>query len=167
MADQKGFTFIELIVVIVLIGLMFSFALPKMDGYLFSDGTDRVSRWLVLNVTHLKSRAVKDQARYALNVDIANNAFWISSEAMDEEGLEEAKKQSFVLSDDVKIVDVIHPYEPSEDEEMNDVLFYRKGYSDRAVIHIENDDEKRFSFVIEPFLPGVEIRDGFVGYDNL
>lgn len=164
--NQKGFTLIELIVVIVLIGVMFSFALPRMEGYLFSDGTDRVSRWIVLNVANLKGMAVKDQTRYALNVDVANNAFWVSSEMMDETGIEEAKKNSFVLTDDVRIVDVVYPYEGKDDEEMSDILFYKKGYSDNAIIHMENNDNKRFSYVIEPFMPQVEIKEGFVLFDE-
>ncbi len=163
---QSGFTFIELVVVIVLLGLMFSFALPKMDGFLFSSGTDRVSRWIILNVSNLKSKAVKEQIRYSLNVDIPENSFFISIDEMDETALEEARKNSFKLGSDVKLIDVVFPFENPDEEKITNVFFYTKGYSDSAIIHVENRDGEKFSFVIEPFLPGVEIKEGIVEFDN-
>lgn len=164
--EQRGFTFIELIVVIVLLGLMFSFALPKMDGFLFSSDTDKASRWIVLNVSNLKSKSVKDQVRYALNVDVPANTFFISTDEMDEELLADARNNGFKLGNDVSLVDVVFPFESPADEEMTNIFFYKKGYSDNAIIHIENESGEKISFIIEPFLPGVEIKEGFVLFEK-
>ncbi|GAB6097753.1 hypothetical protein JCM14469_40070 [Desulfatiferula olefinivorans] len=166
MADQRGFTFIEIIVVIVLIGLMFSFALPRMDGLLYMDNRDRVSRWVVLNVEHLKGLSVKKQVRYILHVDISANAFWISEEGMEEDALAEARKSGFALPPDIRLVDIIYPFPGREDDTRSEVFFYPQGYCDHAVIHMENADRDKLSFVIEPFLPPVGIRDGFVMFDE-
>lgn len=163
---QNGFTLIELIVVIVLIGLMFTFALPKMDGFLFSSTTDRVSRWIVLNTSNLKTKAVKDQKRYSLNVDVSANTLYISTDEMDDALLTEAHENGFKLGDSVHLVDVVFPFENPEDEEMSNILFYKKGYSDNAIIHIENEAGEKFSFIIEPFLSDVAIKEGFVLFDN-
>ncbi len=162
---QSGFTLIELIVVIVLLGLMFSFALPKMDGFLFSSGTDKVSRWVILNVLNLKRKAVKEQIRYSLNVDIPENSFFISIDGMDEIALAEARENGYKLGDNVKIIDVVFPFESPDEEKITNIFFYTKGYSDNAIIHIENRDGEKFSFVIEPFLPGVEIKEELVEFD--
>ena len=151
---------------IVLLALMCSFALPRMDGFLFSGGTERVSKWIVLNVASLKGKAVKDQIVYSLNADPDANAFFISTEEMDEEMLGEARKNSFKLPDNVRLVDIVFPFELQEDDESTGILFYVKGYSDNAIIHIENDSGDKFSFIIEPFLSSVEIRDGFVLFDE-
>jgi prepilin-type N-terminal cleavage/methylation domain-containing protein len=160
-----GFTLIELIVVIVLISMMFSFALPKMDSLLFIDNRDKVSRWVILNVENLKNLSIKKQIRYVLHVDIQNNAFWISEEGMDEAALTEARKNGYMLPDDIRLVDVIYPNQKKEDDR-SDIYFYVKGYSDHAIIHMENTDHDKLSFVIEPFLPPVGIRDGFVLFDG-
>jgi hypothetical protein len=37
------------------------------------------------------------------------------------------------------------------------IYFYAKGYSDKALIHIRDTDNTVFSFLIEPFLPVVEV----------
>jgi len=163
---QGGFTLIELIVVIVLIGLMFTFALPKMDGFLFSSETDRVSRWIVLNIPNLKAKSVKDQKRYSLNVDVSENTLYISTDEMDDALLSEARENGFKLGDSVHLVDVVFPFANPEDEEMSNVFFYIKGYSDNAIIHIENESGEKFSFIIEPFLSSVEIKEGFVLFDD-
>ncbi len=166
MAFSDGFTLIELIVVIVLIGLMASFALPRMDGFIFSGSTDRVSKWIILNVASLKNNAVKDQVDYALNADLSENSFFISTAEMDEDMLGEARENSFKLPDTVSIIDIVFPFEMDDDEESTGILFYSKGYSDNAIIHIENDSGERYSYIIEPFLPSVEVRDGFVLFDD-
>lgn len=145
---------------------MFTFALPKMDGFLFSSDTDKVSRWIVLNVSNLKSKSVKEQVRYSLNVDAPSNTFFISTDEMDEELLSEARENGFKPGDNITIVDVVFPFESPDDEEMTNIYFYKKGYSDNAIIHIESGSGEKLSFIIEPFLPGVEIAEGFVLFDR-
>lgn len=166
MTDQRGFTLIELIVVIVLIGLMFSFALPKMDSLLYTDNRDRVSRWVVLNVENLKNLSVKKQVRHILHVDIPGNTFWISDENMEEEALAEAHKNGYTLPSDIRLMDIIYPFQGKEDDTRSEIYFYPQGYCDHAIIHMENDDNEKMSFVIEPFLPPVGIRDGFVLFEE-
>ncbi len=161
-----GFTLIELIVVIVLVALMFTFAMPRMDGFLFSSGTDKVSKWIVLNVASLKTKAVKNQVGYALNADLADNTFFISTDEMDEDMLAEARKNCFRLPESVKIADIVFPFELEEDDESTGILFYVQGYSDNAIIHIENDSGDKYSYIIEPFLSSVEIKEGFVLFDE-
>ena len=161
----KGFTLIELIVVIVLISMMFSFALPKMDSFLFIDNRDKVSRWVILNVQNLKNLSVKNKIRYILHVDTQNNMFWISSEGMDEAAQAEAMKNGYKLPNNIRLVDVVYPSQ-RKDDERSDIYFYTRGYSDQAIIHMENSDNEKMSFVIEPFLPPVGIKDGFVMFDE-
>jgi prepilin-type N-terminal cleavage/methylation domain-containing protein len=100
---SKGFTLIELVVVIVLINMMFAFALPKMDGFLFVDNRDRVSRWVILKVDQLKNLAVQKQVPYVLHVDTKDNMFWVSQEGMDEEALDKARQGGYKLPDNIRL----------------------------------------------------------------
>ena len=45
-----------------------------------------------------------------------------------------------------------------------EIHFYRKGYSDKALIHIEDDDNEQSSYLIEPFLPHVKIIEEYVEF---
>jgi prepilin-type N-terminal cleavage/methylation domain-containing protein len=164
--NNRGFTLIELIVVMVLISMMFTFALPKMDGFLYVDNRDRVSRWVILKVEQLKNMAVQKQTPHILHVDIKENMFWISVQGMDEEALDKARKDGYKLPSDIRLVDIIYPGQSLKDDGRSDVIFYARGYSDHAIIHMQNDDEEKMSFVIEPFLPPVGLKDGFVLFDE-
>ena len=50
----KGFTLIELIVVIALISIMLFLAIPKFQSDIFTDSTKKVSRWIIYKVPALK-----------------------------------------------------------------------------------------------------------------
>jgi prepilin-type N-terminal cleavage/methylation domain-containing protein len=57
----SGFTLIELIVVISLIGLMLFVSLPRLQDNPFLDGGKQSSRWLIGKVRSLKESAIRDQ----------------------------------------------------------------------------------------------------------
>lgn len=76
--DARAFTLIEIIVVLSLIGTMLFFALPRMEG--FREGTDRreVSKWILLNIAHLKNKAVETQTQHVLFIDMDTHRFRIA-----------------------------------------------------------------------------------------
>jgi hypothetical protein len=45
-----------------------------------------------------------------------------------------------------------------------EIYFYPKGHSDHAIIHLEDSDGRRFSFLIEPFLPNTKRIDNYVRF---
>ena len=47
-----------------------------------------------------------------------------------------------------------------------DIYFNEKGYSDKAIIHLENDDNEKFSFLIEPFLLRVRLYNSYAGFED-
>ena len=150
---------IELIVVIVLMSMLFAFTMPRLGGYLFKSDTKKVSRWIVVMVGNLKTKAVSEQLRYVLHADSSANKFWISHGSMDEEALIKAAEDGYKLPGDVKIKGVLPPRDTGDSPET--IVFYKKGYSEKAVIHIEGEDGDSLYFLIEPFLPGVEITDDY------
>jgi prepilin-type N-terminal cleavage/methylation domain-containing protein len=164
---QRGFTLIELVVVIAIISLMLLFVVPKFDSMLFSDNTKKVNRWIIYNVMNLKVKAVKERKDYILHADVTGNAFWISDETMEAGALESTKENTrFSLPEDVRIVSVIFPDHKYGDEITGDIHFYKKGYSDMVIIQIENADEGKFSLLIEPFLNTVTINEGFSDFEK-
>ena len=47
-----------------------------------------------------------------------------------------------------------------------EILFHKQGYSDKALIHIEDNSGEKMSFLIEPFLKRVKFYDRQVGFDD-
>jgi prepilin-type N-terminal cleavage/methylation domain-containing protein len=163
---NNGFTLIELIVVISLISLMFFFAIPRIPVDALSDNTRKVSRWIMLNVSALKEKAVHDQKRYVLHLSLDSNRLWVTSEIMSEEELEEAAAIGYNLPEDIKLLDVEYPDKEKISLGQADIYFYKKGYSDKAIIHITNNDNEVLSFLIEPFLSRARLYNKYLEFED-
>jgi prepilin-type N-terminal cleavage/methylation domain-containing protein len=163
---HNGFTLIELIVVISLISLMFFFAIPRIQVDVLSDNSQKASRWIMLNVSALKEKAVHDQKRYALHLSIDSNRLWITSDTLSAEELEGATEIGYELPEDIKLLDVEYPNKEKISVGRADIYFYKKGYSDKAIIHITNDDNEVLSFLIEPFLSRARLYNKYLEFVN-
>lgn len=163
---NSGYTLIELIIVISLIGIILFFSIPRFQESVFTSNTKKISRWIIVKVKSLKQSAVRDQKLYTLHISIENGRMWVTHESMSEEEIENAKQKGYELPEGLKMLDVAFPDQEKISHGVADICFYKKGYSDKALIHIENDDNRRFSFVIEPFLPKVKLHDKYLSFDD-
>lgn len=161
-SPQKGFTLLELVVVMALMGMILSFTLPRLQESLFSGGKKKLFRSLILTVKALKENAVGDQRTFFLHVDIDSDSIWTSHEAMTEEELAREKENRTRLSGELSIVDVVYPGKGMLSQGETEVGFYKKGYSDYALIHLVEGDDRFYTMVIEPFLPEMKLLDGYL-----
>jgi len=164
--QNNGFTLIELIVVISLISLMFFFAIPRIQVDILSDNTRKVSQWIMLNISSLKEKAVHDQKRYVLHLSLDSNRLWVSNDTMSAEELEDAAAIGYNLPEDIKLLDVEYPGKEKISVGQADIYFYKKGYSDKAIIHITNNDNKVLSFLIEPFLSRARLYNKYLEFED-
>jgi hypothetical protein len=153
-------------VVISLISLMFFFAIPRIQVDILSDNTRKVSRWIMLNVSALKEKAVHDQKNYVLHLSLDSNRLWVTSDVMSVEELEDAEAIGYELPDDIKLLDVDYPNKEKISVGRADIYFYKKGYSDKAIIHITNNDNEVLSFLIEPFLSRVRLYNKYLEFKD-
>jgi len=162
----KGFTLIELIVVISLISIMLFFAFPRFQSNVLSDSTKEVSRWILLKIPFIKESAAREQRRYVLHVSLDSNKLWVTHEAMLEEALQSAETNGYKLPEDIKLLDVEYPDQEKISVGQADIYFNEKGYSDKAIIHLENDDNEKVSFLIEPFLLRVRLYNSYAEFGD-
>ena len=160
---NKGFTLIELSVVVFLIGLMLLIAVPKVRDTMLSDGLKTAVNHLAGTARELRSDAVRNQVDYILRLDLDNNLVWTHSADMTPEARNEMKKRAFKLREEVKIMDVyLFGKEKVTDGEAL-IRFSRKDYMHPAVVHLAQKDQ-RFTLVFEPFLSSVRIYDKFINF---
>ena len=165
--NDSAFTLIELIVVISLISILLSFSLPRLDISFFSDNERKISSWILLNVKSLKEKAVKEQTLQILNIDLDNNQMWSSSGLVPdntEETEEIPKENAYQVPSGYRLMDVEFLNKDKISKGITEIQFYKKGYSDKALIHIENDDNIQYSYLIEPFLPHVKIIEEYIEF---
>jgi len=162
----NGFTLIELIVVISLISIMLFFAVPRFQRNVLSDSTKEVSRWILLKIPYIKESASREQRRYVLHVSIDSNKMWITHAAMLQEALQSAETNAYKIPEDIKLLDVEYSDQEKISVGQADIYFNEKGYSEKAIIHLGNDDNEKFSFLIEPFLLRVRLYNNYKEFED-
>jgi prepilin-type N-terminal cleavage/methylation domain-containing protein len=165
-ASASGFTLIELIVVIALISILLFFSVPRFQGTIIQDSTQKAVRWVIYTVKSLRQNAVKNRSPHTLHIDMNAGSMWVSDASMSEEDGENARQRAYEFPDHMEILDVEFPDGEKTSYGTVEVRFYPKGYSDRAMIHFESDDDRQITLSIEPFLPNVGVYDTYVGYEN-
>ena len=161
----RGYTLIELIVVIALMGIMIGFSVPRLHNTLFLDDTRTASRWIIGKVQSLKEAATQKQKQYVLHIDLDTDQIWETEESMSEENREDAVLHAYALPRDIEVIDVEFPVGGKISSGRANITFYKAGYSDKALIHIQDDDEQ-LSFLIEPFLTQVKLFDKYASFED-
>jgi prepilin-type N-terminal cleavage/methylation domain-containing protein len=164
-ANCGGFTLIELIVVISLIGLMLFFSLPRLQNNPFLEDGKESSRWFILKVQSLRESAVRDQKQYSLFFDLDSGRIWEANESMSRDDFENAALNSRALPEDVRIIDVEYPGIEKISTGQTAITFYKAGYTDKAFVHMQENDTY-LSFLIEPFLSHVQVFEKYVGFED-
>ena len=161
----SGYTLIELIMVIILLGLMFGLTVPKFRQALLSDSLDTTALRLVGLVQDLRERAKSSQDSYILHFDIGEKKIWSFAGTASGEEQEIARENAYELPADVKIQDV---WSWSSGKFFNEgtIRFSRKGYIEQAVIHLQSEDGREVSLELTPFLGSIKIHEGYVDLDR-
>lgn len=154
---MKGFTLIELIVVISLIAIMFSFSIPRFHHAGIYPEAHNLSRAMIQTITELKEKSFGEQKRYTLHLNISEGIMWITHEFMTASQIEEASKSGRQIPDALRLLEVEFPLHNQHISHQADIHFYPRGYSDKAVIYFEKAHNGRFAVVVEPFLSKVRL----------
>jgi len=158
---DRGFTLIELIVVLVVIGIMLSITIPKFRQALVSDSLNTTSLRLIGLVQDLRERAISSQVSYTLHFDIPHKSIWYVASDASEAEQETAREKAYELPDDIRIED-IWSWRSGTFYDEAAILISRKGYIEQAMIHLESDDGREISLELTPFLGSVKIHEGYV-----
>ena len=166
--NETGFTLIELIVVLAIMGGFLFFAIPKLNNFSLFSGRDNNLGKTIQLIESLKARAVTDNKDYLMHIDLNAGLVWVSDETMDEGQTAEAKAGAFRFSGGTMLtgVEFLRP-PPLDVNRMDEFLirFYRQGYSDMALIHLRDKDND-FTIMIEPFVSKVELYESAISFDR-
>lgn len=162
---ESGFTLLELIVVITLLGIMLVFTIPRFHDSIFLDQDKKAARWIIGKVRALKEASIRNQTNVTLHIDLDTQQYWETNESMAAEAIENAALNAASLPGDLKIADVEYPNRGKINSGRADITFYKKGYTDKVIIHCQNDTDY-VSFLIEPFLSEVKIYETYTGFES-
>ena len=160
----NGFTFIELTVVIFLIGLTLVLTLPKIRHGLFTDGLKTTVRRMEGKIWELRNTAVRERKAFMLRLDLESGQYWWEWPKMKEKERQDAKERAVQLPEGVRILDVWRQGTGKKAGGESTIHFTKKGYVEPSVIHLEADDGRQFTLILNPFLPKVQVIDKYVDF---
>ncbi len=163
--NARGYTLIELIVVLVLLGLMLGLAVPKFRQAVLSDSLNATSLRIIGLVENLRERAISDQVSYVLHLDMREKKLWTFASDASEEEQETARERAHQLPADVKIED-IWSWSSGKLYDEATIHFSKKGYIEQSMIHLQSEDGRQLSLELTPFLGSIKIHDGYVDFDR-
>lgn len=164
MRDQKGFTLIELVVVIFLVGIFLLVAVPK-----FKDITEvnikSASRRLTGTIRYLYSEAVFKKRVYKLAFDIDTNEYWVEVIEGNEfvtsvdTFLQRKRLPVGVFFKDIKTQRSLGKTEKGSGEF---ILFMPTGFVEPAVIHLATEDGQAYTLATKPYTGGTIVFDEYI-----
>jgi Tfp pilus assembly protein FimT len=154
-SESGGFTIMELVVVTCLLSLFLMFSIPRLQLGMPTDHLNATVRWIIFTASELKNMAVQNSRFYTLHLDMDHRLMWCAHETMTDAEILAAKKSGFRLPEDVRILDVEIPDSGKSSSGNADIAFNSRGYSSKALIHLQVKGGSPVSLLIEPFISGV------------
>jgi general secretion pathway protein H len=161
--STKGFTLIELMIIIVLLGVMLTLVIPRL-GELGEANLKRSARHLTGMIRYLHDESQARKAVYRLRFDVQGGRFWTEVMTLStDQSVEFTRLQSEIGTEgslagkttfrDVKVAG--HPDDPY-------IQFTPDGWVENAAIHLRDGDDRDFTLFVNPLMGSTELRDGYV-----
>ncbi|WP_175530235.1 pilus assembly FimT family protein [Desulfobacula phenolica] len=164
-SPHSGFTLMELIVVLFIISIMMTFAVPEFSGKIFRSDTETTLNWIIFNVGKLKTESRHQGKNLFMCIRPDTNTISIKETQPDPDISDGETICEFLLPEDVRLDGVDFNVQGQEADNGLCIQFYKKGYSDHAIIHISDNDGNTFSCLIQPFLQKVNIYERYIQFD--
>jgi prepilin-type N-terminal cleavage/methylation domain-containing protein len=158
-SGNRGFTLVELMVVVALLGFILLLTFPNFRDLLEPRNPKRVVLQLVGSLKYAQSQAATSKQRYRLNLDLKENAFWISRE----EGRGSFQRDSSrmgkpsYLPSGMIFLDVSNPERGKMREGTGYVEFSPTGWAEECAVHLQKGEEEVFTIFVYPLGGKVEV----------
>ena len=161
-----GFTLLELIVVMALMGIVLFFTIPRFEGSPFFDDAKKSDRWLIGKLQALREESLRTHRQQTLHIDLGTGRIWNTAETMSPEQIDQAVLRAQLLPGGGRVASVDFAERGRVAAGQADIRFYRDGHTEKVLIHLQHGDAFS-SFLLEPFLSHVKVFDALVGFEDL
>ena len=151
---SRAFTFIELIVVLVVLGISAAVVFPKVDGLLLREPEPwRSGRKLMRLAKYAHELAIATESAHVLHIDLKTGQYWVSNTQADN-GLRNLGGQ---LPEEVRVIDVKFPGEDRPLENVLMIEFSPEGWCDSAVVSLASSDGQIVKLAIDEWFGGMDL----------
>jgi prepilin-type N-terminal cleavage/methylation domain-containing protein len=158
---QRGYTLIEVTVVVVLIGVVLFLAVPRVQDTVTNDRMRSAVRNLSGMARELKASAAREQVDHYLHLDLDKRLVWNTRDDMTAENRTLRRAQARSLPSGVTISDVAFAEEGKKSQGEAIIRFFSQGYVQPVAIHL-TDGERVMTLIFQPFLSTFDVQDKYV-----
>ena len=167
---QSGFTLLELLVVILIIGLFAALAAVRMDSVVSGGDLRLASRMIIGEIRALRGKAAHTHQAQQLAFNIEKRLFYpvLTDVGEAETALGETERDNTrvnsekKLPDGVFIEDVAILSKGKIQEGEVRLLFFPDGSIERSLIHLRNEKNDMYTLEINPLTGAVKIYDRYI-----
>jgi len=159
--SRHGFTLIELMIVLVIIGITLGYIGPRIFNGLSSSNMDRAVRDITTMIQLARSSAVTQHKIYFIRFDIDNNK--VAMYPMPEtSGKEPQMLKERKMPDGVILKSIKSAYQLQKDQGEMDLHITTEGVVEQGVIYLDGPLGKTYSLVVRPFSGTLKFYDHYV-----
>ena len=164
--NRKGFTLLELALVMFLIGLVLSISMPRLGNLLFHTDLKSVARSLKSVVYVMRSKSISTNTYTILHFDLDQNLYWgtaVSKKKQTSDASEETPVVSPVkLPSGIRFMDAGNINSVKKTFGILNSAFNPKGMFEETVLHMSDRDENVMTVIINAFTGSFMIYDEYV-----
>jgi prepilin-type N-terminal cleavage/methylation domain len=169
LSHDRGYTLVELIVVMTLIALVASFAVPQIGSFLYDDQLKTTVRKLVGLVHQSAQMARQHQTPFVLIYKPDERLFVMEPDEQSSSGTREIivnEENRLHLDDTVTVREVWSWFGGTSSNRGMGIRFNKNGYIEPTIIHLGKEDGQEMSVILTPFLGSVKIVDGYAPHET-
>ena len=161
MRGSKGFTLLELVIVIAFIGITVGFVAPRLFTELTTSGLERAARDLTTLIQYARSEAITQHKAYYVRFDFDGNLVGIYPKP-EKSGETPELLKKVKLPEGVLLKGVKSPYQPKKEQGQIDLMITSDGIVEQGVIYLEGGPNKIYTLIIKPFSGNFRTYDHYV-----
>ncbi|MBW2129854.1 MAG: prepilin-type N-terminal cleavage/methylation domain-containing protein [Deltaproteobacteria bacterium] len=152
----QGFTLIEVTVVLILVGLFYFSALPKVNNFLFQRDLKAAARSLKATVNLLRTKSIATHRFTVLNLDLDRGLYWGQYEAEELSGGHSSDEKEMLapprhLPEGIRFLDAYNMNTTKKTFGVVKSRFNPKGILEETVIHLADARGKTLTIIINAF----------------
>lgn len=163
--NDRAFTLIELVVVMALIALTASFAVPQIANFLYADQLKVAVRRLTALIHQSSLLAQREQNPYLLRYIERERRFVVESEQR-RENREMERTREIRLGGSVAVRSFWSWYGGLGPADEMVIRFSKNGAVEPTVLHLAKENGETMSLILSPFLGKVQLVDSYVVPDH-
>ncbi len=161
--NQRGFTLVELVIVILVIGIVAAVTVPRVGGMLDRRKMERSINVLRGMTRYLQSRAATTKRIYRLTFDLDKQM--VSACYLMAEGCQIDRNRitrDYRFPDTIEILDVVNAAGEKIQDGQAGTHFHPSGLVEPSLIHLQGVNADRITLVLEPLTGRLKVINGYI-----